>query len=124
VEDRPAGVRDRLPSVSDTDTTERRTDLAHLSMGKRPRAGALPRAVPKTTTERGGRPTFDRTDTEIDDNNATLIQPQRRRAPKGPSPDDTVRMDGDQTNDVREARDRLSSTPAEPAAPVRTPRQR
>jgi serine/threonine-protein kinase len=125
IEDRPA-MRERFPSSSDTDTTERRTDLAHLSMGKQKRAGALSKSVPRTTTtERGHRPVFDRHDTEVDDNNATLIQGHgRRRATKGPSPDDTVRMDGDATNDVREARDRLSSTPAEPAPPARTPRTR
>jgi serine/threonine protein kinase len=130
IEDRPA-MRERLPSSSDTDTTERRTDLAHLSMGKRSRAGALSKSVPRTTTtergntERAARPVFDRHDTEVDDNNATLIQAHsRRRAPKGPSPDDTVRMDGDATHEVSEARDRLSEIPVEPAPPVRTPRTR
>jgi serine/threonine-protein kinase len=124
VEDQPTEMRERFASSSDTDTTERRADLGHLSMGKRSRAGNLAKMPRTTTTERGGKPTpnFERSDTEIDDNNATLIH-SRRRAPKAASPDDTVRMDGDQTNDVREARDRLSSNPAEPATPARAPKR-
>jgi serine/threonine protein kinase len=130
MDDQPTEMRERFATSSDTDTTERRVDLAHLSMGKRPRAGNLARQIPRaTTTERGARPAFERSDTEIDDNNATLIQAAthlpaiRRRAPKAPSPDDTLRMDGDATNEVREARDRLSSHPAEPAAPpTRSPK--
>jgi serine/threonine protein kinase len=129
VEDQSNEMRERFPSSSDTDTTERRTDLSHLAMGKRPRTGGLGRSIPRaSTTERGRAPVFDMkgADTEIDDNNATLIQsspmPQpsvRRRPARAASPDDTVRMDGDATNDVREARDRL---PSEPLAPPRSPK--
>ena len=156
MEDQPTEMRERFPSSSDTDTTERRADLGHLAMGKRPRAGNISRMPRATTTERGSRPAFERSsssergsrptferssssergsrpafekssDTEIDDNNATLIEqtPQnirRRQAKAAVSPDDTIRMDGDATNDVRDARDRLSSTPAEPATPARAPR--
>ncbi|MGO8994808.1 MAG: serine/threonine-protein kinase [Polyangiaceae bacterium] len=156
MEDQPTEMRERFPSSSDTDTTERRADLGHLAMGKRPRAGNISRMPRATTTERGSRPAFERSsssergsrptferssssergsrpafekssDTEIDDNNATLIQqtPQnirRRQAKAAVSPDDTIRMDGDATNDVRDARDRLSSTPAEPATPARAPK--
>ena len=45
----------------------------------------------------------------------------RRRPPRASSPDDTVRMDGDATSDVREARDRLSSPPSAEPAPPRRP---
>jgi serine/threonine-protein kinase len=122
--ERSTEMRERFPSSSDTDTTERRADLSHLSMGKRPRAGNVARSMPRaSTTERGSRPVFEKSsDTEIDDNNATLILQNARRRPPKVSPDDTVRMDGDATNDVREARDRLSSTPAEPALPARAPK--
>ncbi len=130
IEDHPTEMRERFATSSDTDTTERRADLSHLSMGKRPRVGNIARSIPRaTTTERESRPAFEKSDTEIDDNNATLIQPPlaSRAAsapPKGaPSPDDTIRMDGDATNEVRDARDRLSSTPAEPAAPARAPKR-
>jgi hypothetical protein len=132
IEDQPTEMRERFPTSSDTDTTERRSDLGHLSMGKRPRVGNIAR-VPRAstterglnraaTTERGTRPTFEKSsDTEIDDNNATLIQPSSpiRRRPLKASPDDTIRMEGDATNDVRDARDRLTSTPE---TPLRTPK--
>ncbi len=81
-----------------------------------PRASTTERGVTRSTTERGARPMFEKSsDTELDDNNATLIQPTpthfvggRWRQPRAAvSADDTVRMDGDATNDVREARDRL-----------------
>ncbi len=148
VEDLPTEVatrphRERMPSTSDTDTTERRVDLVSHGMGKRPRAGNLrqpvaPRpaaAKPATpprpvsaaaTAPRPGtpnRPVLDLrpADTEIDDNNATLIQASplalpRRKAGKaaGPSPDDTIRMDGDGPNEMTEARDRVSSNPDVP----------
>jgi hypothetical protein len=35
------------------------------------------------------------------------------------NPDDTVRMDGDTATEVRDARDRLPSTPADPGGPPR-----
>jgi serine/threonine protein kinase len=126
IEDLPTEMRERFPTSSDTDTTERRADLSHLAMGKRPRVGNVARMPRATTTERG-LPTFDvkPADTEIDDNNATLIQPAspniRRRASKT-NPDDTIRMDGDAANAVREARDALPSSPLEPAPPARTPK--
>ncbi|HEY2516181.1 MAG TPA: serine/threonine-protein kinase [Polyangiaceae bacterium] len=135
IEDRPREMHERFPSSSDTDTTERRADLSHLAFGKRPRAGNVARALVRaTTTERGKAPAIDlkNTDTDQEDNNATLIQPMpvalpnlRRRTTTQKmifSPDDTVRMDGDTTTDVRDARDRLPSAPAEPAVPPRSPK--
>jgi serine/threonine protein kinase len=110
VDDLPTEMRDRFASSSDTDTTERRTDLAHLSIGKRPRAGNL--RAPRTTssTDRGSRPQFQgSSDTEIDDANATLVQPSplaRRKGARTSSPDDTIRVDGDPMKDVR-----LTATP-------------
>ncbi len=127
VEDQPTDVRERFASSSDTDTTERRSDLGHLSIGKRSRAGSLNRLQRGATTERTVMPAFDvkPSDTDVDDG-ATLIQaaaPILRRRPKG-SPEDTLRMEGDVTNELREARDRLPSSPAEPAAPpVRAPKR-
>lgn len=133
-EDQPTEMRERFPTSSDTDTTERRADLGHLSMGKRPRVGniaLMPRAtttergVTRSTTERSARPIFEKSsDTEIDDSNATLIHeaaPIRRRQQKA-SPDDTVRMEGDPTDALRDARDRLTSTPETPIRYPKKPR--
>jgi eukaryotic-like serine/threonine-protein kinase len=127
IDDQPTEMRERFATSSDADTTER---LSHLSLGKPrgPNTARIPRA---STTERGAIPVFDLkpSDTESDDNNATLIQSSspivRRRVPRGTSPDDTVRMESDATTDVRDARDRLSSPPsAEPSPPARKPKPR
>jgi serine/threonine protein kinase len=126
IEDHPTDMRERFASSSDTDTTERRTDLSHLAIGKRPRAGNISRIPRASTTERGAIPVFDvkPSDSDVDDG-ATLIQPATpilRRRPRGaPSPDDTVRMDSDSANEVREARDRL---PSEPGTSARAPKKR
>ena len=130
-EDQPTEMRDmreRFATSSDADTTERRADLGHLSMGKRPRTGNMARIPRASTTERGAIPTFDvkPSDTEADDNNATLIQssiPSLRRRPTrgGGSPDDTVRMDADAASEMR---DRLPTSPAEPGPPARAPKPR
>jgi len=116
IDDLPTEMRDRFPTTSDTDTTERRADLGHLSIGKRPRAGNV--RLPKTSsstdrgpTDRGPRPVFAASsDTEIDDSNATLVLPSPPARRRRPSPDDTIRMDGDATKAVSEARDRLPAT--------------
>ncbi len=107
---------------SDTDTTERRADLQHLSIGKRPR-GTLRSAIPLAAQPQKQRssPEFKTSDTE-DDNNATLVQSAStfanlRRKPNKPSPDDTVRMDPDMTDRIREARERVSPSPVAPPPP-------
>ncbi len=128
IDDQPTEMRemrDRFATSSDADTTERRADLGHLSMGKRSRAGTVSRIPRSATTERGV-PTFDvkPSDTE-DDNNATLMQsaaPRLRRRRGGVSPDDTVRMEGETAAEMRDVRDRLPTSPAEPAPPARKPR--
>jgi serine/threonine protein kinase len=111
VDDLPTEMRERFASSSDTDTTERRADLGHLAIGKRPRAGNL-RAPRATTTDKGSKPSFQSSsDTEIDDSNATLVQasPLPRRKARPSSPDDTIRMDdGSPAKDVL---DRLTATP-------------
>jgi serine/threonine-protein kinase len=111
VDDLPTEMRERFASSSDSDTTERRADLGHLAIGKRPRAGNL-RAPRATTTDKGSKPTFpSSSDTEIDDSNATLVQPSPipRRKARPSSPDDTIRMDdGSPAKDVL---DRLTATP-------------
>ncbi len=119
---------------SDTDTTERRTDLQHLSIGKRPRVGNLrnvvppPSGAPSPMRPPRSSPEFKTSDTDVDeadvDNGATIVQSAatlasiRRRPtkPHGMSPDDTVRMDSDLTDKIQEARDRLTTSPP-PAAP-------
>jgi hypothetical protein len=122
-------MRERFASSSDTDTTERRADLSHLSIGKRPRAGNLRAPRPTTTdrtTDSGSKPSFQSSsDTEIDDSNATLVQPSPlpRRKARAPSPDDTIRMDeGLPTKDVL---DRLTATPTgdTPATRPKLPRR-
>jgi serine/threonine protein kinase len=133
IDEIPAEMRDRFPTSSDTDTTERRADLSHLSIGKRPRAGNV--RVPKTTsstdrgpTDRGPRPVFAASsDTEIDDSNATLVLPSPPARRKRASPDDTIRMDGDATKALSDARDRLpaasTSTSDTPITRPKLPRR-
>ncbi len=117
IDDMPTEMRERFPSSSDTDTTERRADLAHLSIGKRPKTGRGARGAP--ATDKMAAPVFaPSTDTEIDDSNATLIQSSpipRRRAARASSPDDTIRMD-DSPKQLRDAGEPLSS-PAVDAVP-------
>ena len=119
IEDHP---REHFPSSSDTDTTERRSDLGYLAMGKRPRTGPVTRPIARgATTERGRAPVFDMktSDTELDDNNATLIQPATqalgalRRRPKTQAGEDTIRM---------EAQPNIEPPEADPAPPARAPK--
>jgi len=125
IDDLPPEMRQRFPSSSDSDPTEQRADLAHLSMGKRPRAGRIPRVTPPA--EKVPRPAFvATTDTEIDDSNATLVQASplpRRRTTRGSSPDDTIRMDGDTTKHVHDAGERLSTPTSEPIPRPKLPRR-
>jgi serine/threonine protein kinase len=151
IEDFPTEIgprsRERFPTSSDTDTTERRADLSHLGLGKRPRAGNLrpqpvavkpaappvatprpaqvavaprvapviaPRVVPPKVAPKS-RPQIDvkATDTDVDDNNATLIQSSpipRRRTNRPVSPDDTIRMESQPS--VPDARERMPSQDA------------
>jgi serine/threonine protein kinase len=116
VDDIPANMRDRFASSSDADTTERRADLGHLAIGKRPRAGGL-RVPRSTTTERESRPSFTTTsDTEIDDGNATLIQSAPGRRKTRPLPDDTVRVEANPHDS------RVSGTPTGDT-PITRPRR-
>jgi serine/threonine protein kinase len=131
-EDFPTEIqyRERSASSSDADTTERRADLGHLSMGKRPRAGTLrsaniPPAPPRrpefkqTDTDKDAKAgDFRMADTDVEDNNATLIQSTATlgslRRKKTPSPDDTVRMDEELADKMREARERIGGEAQEP----------
>jgi serine/threonine protein kinase len=122
---------------SDTDTTERRADLQHLSMGKRPRLGNIrTAAAPPPPSSRRSSPEFRTSDTDVDenendaDNSATIVQSAstlasiRRRPtkPHGMSPDDTVRMDPDMNDKIREARERLPPGPEGATSGPQVPR--
>jgi serine/threonine-protein kinase len=128
-EDVSFSVRD--PGGSDTDTTERRADLQHLAIGKRSRGGTMRSAVPPPAipaTQRRPVPEFrppndfKASDTDAEDNNATIVQSTStlaslRRRPTKPgaaSPDDTVRMDEDMADKIREAHNRLPNGPVPP----------
>ena len=100
---------------SDTDAAERRADLQHMSIGKRPRAGNLRTASAPPSSRRSApssRPAGHDVDESDADNGATIVQSAgtlanlRRRPtkPHGMSPDDTVRVDDDLSNRMREAR--------------------
>lgn len=113
--------REHFPSSSDTDTTERRSDLGHLAMGKRPRTGPVTRPMARGATTERRAPVFDMktSDTELDDNNATLIQPATqalsalRRRPKPQGAEDTLRMEADPNIELPDA---------DPAAGARSPK--
>jgi serine/threonine-protein kinase len=133
-EDQPTEIF-RARDLPDSDTTEQRSDLGHLAIGKRARAGnvrtptnAPPRPVvrtpaPKeefrqTDTDRDAKRDFRNTESDLDDNNATIVQPASaflaniRRKPQKTSPDDTLRMDGSADDPRLQA-----PPPPEPAAP-------
>jgi serine/threonine-protein kinase len=111
----------------DTDIGARRDGPDGASTKQAPDTINIPRT---STTETGTEPSFERSDAELDDNNATLIQPTpthfvggRWRQPRAAvSADDTVRVEGDATNDLREARERLLPEDTFPPRVPKVPR--